>query len=260
MKESYSPEEKFCVRYLLEHGINSTNFTKVVLTLKNTDVKYELVKSTTNVSFFDELAGKLRELWPPGEKDGKWPWRDSVSNLSRRLETLWRDRGLKDKTIDECLSAARKYLAQFEDNVKYMQTLKYFIMKKMDGSSISTNPSLQIFLRAIPNSRRWMTGMIFLTVPLLTRENLFNCSNMKKISKSLFGWADAFIIIAVLLFVASFIGFVINSAWVGSTFSSALLFVVLAPFARGFGVLVQNAEEEMAHRFDVKLEKSDDEK
>ena len=130
MKESYSPEEKFCVRYLLEHGINSTNFTKVVLTLKNTDVKYELVKSTTKTSFFDELAGKLRELWPPGEKDGKWPWRDSVSNLSRRLETLWRDRGLKDKTIDECLSAARKYLAQFEDNVKYMQTLKYFIMKQ----------------------------------------------------------------------------------------------------------------------------------
>jgi len=83
---------------------------------------------------------------------------------------------------------------------------------------------------------------------------------MKKISKSLFGWADAFVIIAVLLFVASFIGFVINSAWSDSAFSSALLFVVLAPFARGFGVLVQNAEEEMAHRFDVKLEKSDDEK
>ena len=83
---------------------------------------------------------------------------------------------------------------------------------------------------------------------------------MKKISKNLFGWADAFVNIAIGLFIGSFIGLIINSAWVGSTFISALLFVVLVPFARGFGVLVQNAEEEMAHRFDVKLEKSDDEK
>lgn len=83
---------------------------------------------------------------------------------------------------------------------------------------------------------------------------------MKKISKSLFGWADAFVIIAVASFVASFIGFILNSAWCGYAFDGALLFIILAPFARGFGVLVQNAEEEMAHRFDVKLEKSDDEK
>ena len=93
VNERYSPEVKFCVRYLLDHGINSANFTKVALTLKNTDIKYDFVKSGADVSFFEELAGRLRELWPPGEKDGKWPWRDSVSNLSRRLETLWRDRG-----------------------------------------------------------------------------------------------------------------------------------------------------------------------
>ncbi len=130
MKDNYTPEEKFCVRYLLDHGINATNFTKVVLTLKNTDVKYDFVKSSTNVSFFEELAGKLRELWPTGEKDGKWPWRDSVGNLSRRLEMLWKERGFKDKTIDECLMVARRYLAQFEDNAKYMQTLKYFILKQ----------------------------------------------------------------------------------------------------------------------------------
>lgn len=130
MKDTYTPEEKFCVRYLLDHGINATNFTKVVLTLKNTDVRYDLVKSSTDVSFFEELAGKLRELWPAGEKDGKYPWRDSVGNLSRRLEALWKDRGFKDKTIDECLMVARRYLAQFEDNAKYMQTLKYFILKQ----------------------------------------------------------------------------------------------------------------------------------
>lgn len=131
-KENYSQEVKFCVRYLLNHGINSTNLVKVQLQLSNDDTDFNLVPvSVSDKDFFDELATKLREMWPPGEKDGKYAWRDSVSNLSRRLKYLWGDR-FRDKkfTIDECLVAARKYLAQFEDNVKYMQTLKYFIMKQ----------------------------------------------------------------------------------------------------------------------------------
>ena len=131
-KESYSPEVKFCVKYLLNHGINSTNLVKVQLQLSSDDADFNLVLvPSSQKDFFTELAEKLRELWPPGEKDGKYAWRDSVSNLSRRLKILWNER-FKDKefTIDECLSAARKYLAQFEDNVKYMQTLKYFIMKQ----------------------------------------------------------------------------------------------------------------------------------
>ena len=84
----------------------------------------------TNPQFFIELAEGMRELWPPGEKDGKWPWRDSVGNLSRRLMHLWDVRKLGDHTIDECLTVSRRYLAQFEDNAKYMQTLKYFILKQ----------------------------------------------------------------------------------------------------------------------------------
>ena len=131
-KESYSPEVKFCVRYLLNHGINSTNLVKVQLQLGSDDADFNLVPvPSSQKDFFTELAEKLRELWPPGDKDGKYAWRDSVSNLSRRLKVLWDDR-LKDKefTLDECLTAARKYLAQHEDDVKYMQTLKYFILKQ----------------------------------------------------------------------------------------------------------------------------------
>lgn len=131
-KEIYSSEVKFCVRYLLNHGVNSLSFTDVVNELGPNDVQFDLVRSgyTNYKPFFEELAEKLRELWPAGEKDGKWPWRDSVGNLSRRLDTLWKDRDFKEKTIEECLMVARKYLAQFEDNAKYMQTLKYFILKQ----------------------------------------------------------------------------------------------------------------------------------
>ena len=83
---------------------------------------------------------------------------------------------------------------------------------------------------------------------------------MKKISKSLFSLADTFVITSIIFFVASFIGFILDSAWCGDAFNVALVLIILVPFARGFGVLVQNAEEEMVHRFDVKLEKSDDKK
>lgn len=131
-KESYSPEVKFCVRYLLNQGITAFNFGRVQLQLSSDDADFSLVPMpSSKKDFFTELAEKLRELWPPGEKDGKYAWRDSVPNLSRRLKVLWDERFKgKEFTIDECLVAARKYLAQFEDNVKYMQTLKYFILKQ----------------------------------------------------------------------------------------------------------------------------------
>ena len=130
-KVNFSPEVKFCVRYLINHGVNSVNFMHVQLTLNDDDMDFKLVQVTDGEKdFFTELAEKMRELWPPGEKDGKYPWRDSVGNLSRRLKMLWEDRNFKDKTIEECLTVARRYLAQFEDNAKYMQTLKYFILKQ----------------------------------------------------------------------------------------------------------------------------------
>lgn len=129
----YTPEIKFCVKYLLDNGVNSITFIDVVNELSSKDKKFEFVeiKPVSDMNaFFNELAEKLREMWPPGEKDGRWPWRDSVSNLSRRLQHLWKIREMKDYTIDECLAAARKYLSQFEDNTKYMQVLKYFIFKQ----------------------------------------------------------------------------------------------------------------------------------
>ena len=80
--------------------------------------------------YFDSIAKGLRDLWPAGEKDGKYPWRDSVGNLSKRLKFLWENRDMKEYSIDACLTVGRKYLAQFETNAKYMKLLKYFIFKQ----------------------------------------------------------------------------------------------------------------------------------
>ena len=87
--------------------------------------------TTESSSFYEEIAKGLKKLWPSGEKDGKYSWQDSVSNLVKRLEFIWKNRDLKGKyTVEDCLVAGRKYLSQFQDNAKYMQTLKYFVFKQ----------------------------------------------------------------------------------------------------------------------------------
>lgn len=105
------------------------------------------LKNAPKDEFFVSLAEALRQLWPPGEKDGKYPWRESVVNLSRRLALLWDVRKLKQYSIDECLTVARKYVNQFEDNTKYMRTLKYFVLKEKpvraaDGKASYTHESV----------------------------------------------------------------------------------------------------------------------
>lgn len=129
-------ECRFCIRYLLDHGINASNFNEAVKELGPValDDEFELVKIPKKLDFFDELATKLRELWPSGNKDGKYPWRDSVSNLSKRLKILWRERfpdfKENENSLEQCLTVARRYLAQFENDTKYMKILKYFILKQ----------------------------------------------------------------------------------------------------------------------------------
>ncbi len=124
-------ESLWAAKKLLESGFFSEEIAKQVeakLAKYVIDDDYYLTKIQSD--FYTELAKGLRPLWPEGEKDGKFPWRDSVTNLSKRLETLWSVRNLGEYPMDTCLTVARQYLAQFEHNAKYMKTLKYFILKQ----------------------------------------------------------------------------------------------------------------------------------
>lgn len=82
---------------------------------------------------------------------------------------------------------------------------------------------------------------------------------MKKVSKKLFSWADTFVIVAILMFIVSFIGFIADSAWCGDTFVEAIVLIILSPFMRGFAVLVQNAEEQLDERWMVKINNAENE-
>lgn len=121
---------RFCVKYLLEHGIDDGDkFSAISQSLPQDAPEFDFVQTST-IDYFAELAIKLRELWPAGEKDGKWPWRDSVANTTNRLRSLWKERKLEHYPIDMCLEVANRYLAEFRNDTRYMRILKYFIMKQ----------------------------------------------------------------------------------------------------------------------------------
>lgn len=86
---------------------------------------------STDLDFFTQVATGLRALWPSGEKDNKYSWRDSIPNLRKRLQFIWEQRGYTtEHSVEDCLSAGRLYLSKFEEDTKYMQLLKYFIFKQ----------------------------------------------------------------------------------------------------------------------------------
>ena len=70
----------------------------------------------------------------------------------------------------------------------------------------------------------------------------------KSVSKTLLGWADVFVILAVIFLVVSFAGWIMNSAWVDTLFLTAVTFIFLTPLTRGMAILVKNAEEQIADR------------
>lgn len=125
----YTKEVLFCARYLSGSGITSDTFNDVLEHVNELSGEYTIVKRE-NRDFYYELAAKLRDMWPPGNKDGKYPWRDSVENIKRKLIEVWATKlDGKSFTIEECLMVARKYLSQFQQSTKYMMILKYFILK-----------------------------------------------------------------------------------------------------------------------------------
>ena len=122
--------------------------------------------------YWQNIAKHLREIWPAGEKDGKYPWRDSISNIAKRLEFAWLTL-VPDRKLDEnqILIVARKYVSQFQDDTKYMRTLKYFILKQdkligPDGKIHVKNSSTLISMLESEDVQGW-----FVEDSTLTEDN-----------------------------------------------------------------------------------------
>lgn len=126
---------RFCAKFLSEHGIDTPEqYTLLLNSLQPTEVVYELVKVNNKNSMFEDMATQLKQLWPSGTREingRRYPWQDSVKNLTIRLKQLWNSKGFGDKyTTQDVLKCAREYLSDYEEDTKYMLSLPFWIAKE----------------------------------------------------------------------------------------------------------------------------------
>ena len=100
---------------------------------------------------FEALAQKLQELYPEGNKSGTtYLWRGTTEEIAQKLRTLIVQHNFT-YTESEAIMAVKEYVSSFKD-YKYMQLLKYFILKTSnDGQGHSEMDSL--FMSAIEHCR-----------------------------------------------------------------------------------------------------------
>ena len=124
---------KFCARFLAGNGVDPERYKVLYDEGAAPELSYVLIVQPDD-AFFAKIAEGLREMWPPGNKNGNWSWRESVPVLVERLKFIWERERLEDRySVEDCLQAGRRYLAAYENtSTKYMQILKYFIFKKKD--------------------------------------------------------------------------------------------------------------------------------
>lgn len=94
---------------------------------------------------YDELADRLRELYPKGRKEGtSYLWRDSHAKIANKLRTLVKKYNF-EFTDEQAISATKRYIESFNGNYSYMQLLKYFILKK-DKDTGEENSQLMSYI------------------------------------------------------------------------------------------------------------------
>ena len=80
-------------------------------------------------SDFCDLANKMREIYPAGRKPGTtYYWRDSTEVIAKKLKTLVTKFDISF-TEEAALNATKRYIESFNGDTRFMQLLKYFILK-----------------------------------------------------------------------------------------------------------------------------------
>lgn len=80
-------------------------------------------------SEYTAVAEKLRNMYPEGKKPGTtYYWRDSTAMIAKKLKTLTVKYGFKF-TEEQAINATQSYIDSFHGDYKFMELLKYFILK-----------------------------------------------------------------------------------------------------------------------------------
>lgn len=124
-----------CIVSLLKKGWVDKDLydpTKIIISNnRKEDITNLLIDSEEedNKLDFEILADKLREIFPKGKKAGTtYMWRDTTAAIAKKLKILVTKYNCKF-TEEEAVKATEAYVKSFNGDYKYMQLLKYFILK-----------------------------------------------------------------------------------------------------------------------------------
>lgn len=103
----------------------------------------------------ENLANKMRELYPSGKKPGTiYYWRASTVDIMKKLDAFFKHYGNKFSD-EEILKATENYVNSFENDMKYMMLLQYFIWKEKghyEGGTVSRNSELAVRLENLDDT------------------------------------------------------------------------------------------------------------
>ena len=117
-------------------------------------------------SEFTELATELREIYPAGRKDGTtYMWRGTTAEVAKKLKTLVVKYGFVINK-ESVIKATKKYVNSFNGNYRYMQLLKYFILKSVKDADGNVDIKSEL-MSIIENSGQldaqredWVSNMV----------------------------------------------------------------------------------------------------
>ena len=117
-------------------------------------------------SEFTELATELREIYPAGRKDGTtYMWRGTTAEVAKKLKTLVVKYGFVINK-ESVIKATKEYVSSFNGNYKYMQLLKYFILKSVRDADGNVDVKSEL-MSIIENSGQldaqkedWVSNMV----------------------------------------------------------------------------------------------------
>lgn len=76
-----------------------------------------------------DLASELQKLFPAGKKPGtNYYWRGFKQEIIKKLETISNKFDF-EFTKEQAINATKRYVESFNGDYRYMQLLKYFILK-----------------------------------------------------------------------------------------------------------------------------------
>lgn len=114
--------------------------TKLGVDIYNDIILESSPQDTVTDKRLEDLATKMKAIYPKGKKDGVWYWADGVGVIARRLRIFFHKYDKKMSITDEqIIRATEKYVAEM-DGKPDMRLLKYFIFKEPVGKGGDVEP------------------------------------------------------------------------------------------------------------------------